>query len=44
MLCLGWIFLWLVAGERIKGFNISGCSTKKLLWTYSTRSEEEFVL
>ncbi|XP_012326926.2 interleukin-18 receptor accessory protein [Aotus nancymaae] len=44
MLYLGWIFLSLVAGERIKQFNISGCSTKKFLWTYSTRSEEEFVL
>ncbi|XP_033031489.1 interleukin-18 receptor accessory protein [Trachypithecus francoisi] len=44
MLYLGWIFLWLVSGERTKGFNISGCSTKKLLWTYSTRSEEEFIL
>lgn len=44
MLYLGWMFLWLVSGERIKGFNISGCSTKKLLWAYSTRSEEEFIL
>ncbi|ELK05032.1 interleukin-18 receptor accessory protein [Pteropus alecto] len=44
MLCLGCIFLWLVTGERIKGLNISDCSTKKLLWTYSVRSEEEFIL
>ncbi|KAM5253189.1 interleukin-18 receptor accessory protein isoform 2-T2 [Hipposideros larvatus] len=44
MLCLGWLFLWLVAGERIKGFNISDCSTKKIIWTYSARSEEEFIL
>ncbi|KAM5319021.1 LOW QUALITY PROTEIN: interleukin-18 receptor accessory protein [Glossophaga mutica] len=44
MFYLGWIFLCLVTGERIKGFNISGCSTKKFLWTYSAKSEEEFVL
>ncbi|XP_066120963.1 interleukin-18 receptor accessory protein [Saccopteryx bilineata] len=44
MFYLGWICLWLVTGERIKGFNISGCSTKKFLWTYSAKSEEEFVL
>uniref|UniRef100_A0A8D2D3X4 Interleukin 18 receptor accessory protein n=1 Tax=Sciurus vulgaris TaxID=55149 RepID=A0A8D2D3X4_SCIVU len=44
MLYWGWIVLWLVAGERITGFNISDCSTKKVLWTYSTGSEEEFVL
>ncbi|XP_008590325.1 PREDICTED: interleukin-18 receptor accessory protein [Galeopterus variegatus] len=44
MLYLSWIFVWLVAGDRIKGFNISDCSTKKLLWTYSAGSEEEFVL
>ncbi|XP_036916712.1 interleukin-18 receptor accessory protein [Sturnira hondurensis] len=44
MFYLGWLFLGLVTGERIKGFNISGCSTKKYLWTYSARSEEEFVL
>ncbi|XP_027623353.1 interleukin-18 receptor accessory protein [Tupaia chinensis] len=44
MLCLSCIFLWLVAGERIKGFNISDCPTKKILWMYSARSEEEFVL
>lgn len=43
MLYLGWVFLWLVAGERIQGFNTSDCFTKKLLWTYSERSEE-FVL
>ncbi|XP_017509052.2 interleukin-18 receptor accessory protein [Manis javanica] len=44
MLYLAWIFIWLVARERIKGFNISDCSTKKILWAYSARSEEEFVL
>ncbi|XP_049712975.1 interleukin-18 receptor accessory protein [Elephas maximus indicus] len=44
MLYLGWIFLWLVSRERIKGFNISDCSTKKLIWTYHARSEEEFFL
>ncbi|XP_074188567.1 interleukin-18 receptor accessory protein isoform X2 [Rhinolophus sinicus] len=43
MLYLEWLFLWLVAGERIQGFNTSDCFTKKLLWTYSERSEE-FVL
>nr|XP_026264412.1 interleukin-18 receptor accessory protein [Urocitellus parryii] len=44
MLCWAWTFLWLVAGERIPEFNASDCSTKRLLWTYSTASEEEFVL
>ncbi|XP_023599761.1 interleukin-18 receptor accessory protein isoform X3 [Myotis lucifugus] len=44
MLCLGWIFLWFVTGERIKGFNISGCSIKNFLWMYSAESAEEFVL
>ncbi|XP_037662741.1 interleukin-18 receptor accessory protein [Choloepus didactylus] len=44
MLCLGWIFLWLVSGERIKGFNISDCSTKRRIWTYQAGSEEKFVL
>nr|XP_020012977.1 interleukin-18 receptor accessory protein [Castor canadensis] len=43
MLYLDWLFLWLVTGHRITGFDISGCSTKKLLWIYSARSEE-FVL
>ncbi|XP_041612312.1 interleukin-18 receptor accessory protein isoform X2 [Vulpes lagopus] len=43
MLSLGWIFLWLVTGERIKGMTTSDCLTKKLLWEYSSRSEE-FVL
>ncbi|KAM7078138.1 LOW QUALITY PROTEIN: interleukin-18 receptor accessory protein [Molossus nigricans] len=40
----GWMFLWLVIGERSKGFNISGCSTKRFLWTYSAKAEDEFVL
>ncbi|XP_004435926.1 PREDICTED: interleukin-18 receptor accessory protein [Ceratotherium simum simum] len=44
MLYLSWIFLWLVAGVKIKGFNISDCSTKKILWMYSVKSEEEFFL
>ncbi|KAK1327686.1 hypothetical protein QTO34_012831 [Cnephaeus nilssonii] len=44
MLHLGWIFLWFVTGERIKGFNISGCSIKNFLWMYSSKSTEEFVL
>nr|XP_027807596.1 interleukin-18 receptor accessory protein isoform X4 [Marmota flaviventris] len=44
MLYWAWTFLWLVTGERIAEFNISDCSTKRLLWTYSTESEEEFVL
>ncbi|KAM9212429.1 interleukin-18 receptor accessory protein [Dugong dugon] len=44
MLYLGWIFLWLVSRERINGFNISDCSTKKLIWTYHATSEEEFIL
>ncbi|XP_077771053.1 interleukin-18 receptor accessory protein isoform X1 [Canis aureus] len=43
MLSLGWIFLWLVTGEKIKGMTTSDCLTKKLLWEYSSRSEE-FVL
>ncbi|XP_043458992.1 interleukin-18 receptor accessory protein [Prionailurus bengalensis] len=42
-LYLGWIFLWLVTGERTKGLNISDCITKKLLWEYSSGSEK-FVL
>jgi hypothetical protein len=24
MLCLGWVFLWFVAGEKTTGFNHSG--------------------
>ncbi|XP_076991016.1 LOW QUALITY PROTEIN: interleukin-18 receptor accessory protein [Tamandua tetradactyla] len=44
MLCWGWIFLWLVSGERIKAFNISDCSTKKHIWTYHAGSKEKFVL
>ncbi|XP_012595991.2 interleukin-18 receptor accessory protein isoform X1 [Microcebus murinus] len=44
MLYLGWMFLSLVAGERMKGLNISDCYTRKLLWIYSSRSDEEFVL
>ncbi|XP_069349954.1 interleukin-18 receptor accessory protein [Eulemur rufifrons] len=44
MLYLGWMFLCLVAGERMKGLNISDCYTRKLLWMYSSRSGEEFVL
>uniref|UniRef100_A0A8D1GVU2 Interleukin-18 receptor accessory protein n=1 Tax=Sus scrofa TaxID=9823 RepID=A0A8D1GVU2_PIG len=44
MLSLGWIFLWLVAGGSMKEFNISDCSTEKLLGTYSARCGEEFVL
>ncbi|XP_034514842.1 interleukin-18 receptor accessory protein isoform X6 [Ailuropoda melanoleuca] len=43
MLYLGWIFLWLVTGERIKGMTISDCITKKLLWEYSS-TREQFVL
>ncbi|XP_053056352.1 interleukin-18 receptor accessory protein isoform X2 [Acinonyx jubatus] len=42
-LYLGWIFLWLVTGERTKGLSISDCITKKLLWEYSSGSEK-FVL
>ncbi|XP_021054883.1 interleukin-18 receptor accessory protein [Mus pahari] len=44
MLCLGWVFLWFVAGEKTVGFNHSACATKKLLWTYSARGAENFVL
>lgn len=44
MLCLGWVFLWFVAGEKTTGFNHSACTTKKLLWTYSARGAENFVL
>nr|XP_001914870.2 interleukin-18 receptor accessory protein isoform X1 [Equus caballus] len=44
MLYLSWLFLWLVAGEKIKGFNISDCSTKSILWTYSAGYEEGFFL
>ncbi|XP_036729267.1 interleukin-18 receptor accessory protein isoform X3 [Balaenoptera musculus] len=44
MLYLSWIFLWLIAGGKIKGFNTSDCSTGKLLKTYSARCGEEFVL
>uniref|UniRef100_A0A8C6I497 Interleukin-18 receptor accessory protein n=1 Tax=Mus spicilegus TaxID=10103 RepID=A0A8C6I497_MUSSI len=44
MLCLGWVFLWFVAGEKTTGFNHSACATKKLLWTYSARGAENFVL
>ncbi|KAF3826874.1 interleukin-18 receptor accessory protein [Mirounga leonina] len=43
MLYLSWIFLWLVTRERIKGMTISDCFTKKLLWEYSSMSEQ-FVL
>ncbi|GAB1284922.1 Interleukin-18 receptor accessory protein [Apodemus speciosus] len=44
MLCLGWVFLWFVAGEKTTGFNHSACATQKLLWTYSARGAENFVL
>ncbi|XP_021029848.1 interleukin-18 receptor accessory protein [Mus caroli] len=44
MLCLGWMFLWFVVGEKTTGFNHSACATKKLLWTYSARGAENFVL
>ncbi|XP_058523447.1 interleukin-18 receptor accessory protein isoform X1 [Ochotona princeps] len=44
MLCLGWMFLWLVAEGRIQGLNISDCATKTLLWAYSSSREEEFVI
>ncbi|XP_012391418.1 interleukin-18 receptor accessory protein isoform X2 [Orcinus orca] len=44
MLYLSWVFLWLIAGGKIKGFNTSDCSTGKLLRTYSARCGEEFVL
>ncbi|XP_022454724.1 interleukin-18 receptor accessory protein isoform X3 [Delphinapterus leucas] len=44
MLSLSWVFLWLIAGGKIKGFNTSDCSTGKLLRTYSARCGEEFVL
>ncbi|EHB02413.1 Interleukin-18 receptor accessory protein [Heterocephalus glaber] len=44
MLLWGLVFLWLVARERITSLNEAGCSTKKLLWTYSPGKEEEFVL
>ncbi|XP_012875151.1 PREDICTED: interleukin-18 receptor accessory protein isoform X1 [Dipodomys ordii] len=43
MLCLSWMFLWLTTGARITGFDLSDCSTQKLLWKYSAKSEE-FVL
>ncbi|XP_008697329.1 interleukin-18 receptor accessory protein isoform X3 [Ursus maritimus] len=43
MLYLGWIFLWLVTGERIKEMTLSDCITKKLLWEYSS-TREQFVL
>ncbi|XP_048209476.1 interleukin-18 receptor accessory protein [Perognathus longimembris pacificus] len=42
-LCLGWMCLWLATGVRSTGFDLSGCSTQKLLWKYSAKSEE-FVL
>ncbi|XP_004686074.2 PREDICTED: interleukin-18 receptor accessory protein [Condylura cristata] len=44
MLSLSWIFLWLVVGERMEGFNISDCPTKRLVRTYSSGSEEKLVL
>ncbi|KFO37783.1 interleukin-18 receptor accessory protein [Fukomys damarensis] len=44
MLLWGWVFLWLVTSERITSLNEAGCSTEKLLWTYSPGKEEEFVL
>lgn len=44
MFYLGWIFLWLVGREIIKGFNLSDCSIQNTIWTYSSRREEEFVL
>ncbi|KAM4866730.1 interleukin-18 receptor accessory protein [Thomomys bottae] len=43
MLCWSWMFLWLATGASITGFDLSGCSTQKLLWKYSSKSEE-FVL
>ncbi|XP_006884662.1 PREDICTED: interleukin-18 receptor accessory protein [Elephantulus edwardii] len=44
ILYLGCIFLWIVSRERIKGVNVPDCSTKKLIWTYHARNEEEFLL
>ncbi|XP_047603114.1 interleukin-18 receptor accessory protein isoform X1 [Lutra lutra] len=43
MLYLGWIFLWLVTGERIKEMTTSDCFTKNVLWEYSS-TREQFVL
>ncbi|CAK6435411.1 unnamed protein product, partial [Pipistrellus nathusii] len=44
MLRVGWLFLWFVTGDRIKGLNISGCHTSHFLWQFSADSAEEFVL
>ncbi|XP_052049129.1 interleukin-18 receptor accessory protein [Apodemus sylvaticus] len=44
MLCLGWVFLWFFSGEKTTAFNHSACATRKLLWTYSARGAENFVL
>ncbi|XP_004617992.2 interleukin-18 receptor accessory protein [Sorex araneus] len=41
---LGWVVLWLVGRERAKAFNLSDCSIKNTIWTYSSMREEEFVL
>ncbi|XP_032207605.1 interleukin-18 receptor accessory protein isoform X2 [Mustela erminea] len=43
MLYLGWLFLWLVTGERIKEMTTSDCFTKNLLWEYSS-TREQFIL
>ncbi|XP_021517649.1 interleukin-18 receptor accessory protein isoform X1 [Meriones unguiculatus] len=44
MLCLGWVFLWFVAGEQTSGFNHSACATKNILWIYSLGSVKDLVL
>ncbi|XP_059137277.1 interleukin-18 receptor accessory protein [Peromyscus eremicus] len=44
MLCLGWVLLCFVAGEQTAGFDASACATKRLVWTYSVKGAEDFVL
>lgn len=44
MLCLGWVLLCFVAGERTAGFDPSACATKRVVWTYSVEGAEDFVL
>ncbi|XP_052599906.1 interleukin-18 receptor accessory protein [Peromyscus californicus insignis] len=44
MLCLGWVLLCFVAGEQTAGFDPSACATKRLVWTYSVKGAEDFVL
>ncbi|XP_055985268.1 interleukin-18 receptor accessory protein [Sorex fumeus] len=41
---LGWVVLWLFGREQTKAFNLSDCSIKNTIWTYSSMKEEEFVL